>query len=98
MYYLLQHEGVTRNGRVFDMRGMLPPSEARMRMCVMKVGERGRWTYRDWIKWHVLWKFLHRTELHALVLGGPRQEGAGLLFRRRLTDAAHDVGEGIGAA
>ena len=44
------------------------------------------------------WKFLHRTELHALVLGGPRQEGAGLLFRRRLTDAAHDVGEGIGAA
>ena len=31
----------------FDMRGMLPPNEARMRMCVMKVGERGRWTYRD---------------------------------------------------
>ena len=57
MYYLSQYEGVTRNGRVFDMRGMLPPSEARMRMCVMKVGERGRWTYRDWLKWHFLWKF-----------------------------------------
>ena len=39
------------------MRGMLPPSEARMRMCVMKVGERGRWTYRDWIQWNFLWKF-----------------------------------------
>ena len=57
MYYLSQYEGVTRNGRVFDMRGMLPPSEARMRMCVMKVGERGRWTYRDWIQWNFLWKF-----------------------------------------
>jgi hypothetical protein len=48
------------------MRGMLPPSEARMRMCVMKVGERGRWTYRDWIKWHFLWKFFpwYARELH----------------------------------
>ena len=44
------------------------------------------------------WTFLHWTVLHALVLGGPRQEGAGFLFGRRLTDAAHDVGEGIGAA
>jgi hypothetical protein len=44
------------------------------------------------------WKFLHWTVLHALVLGGPRQEGAGLLFGRVLTDATHDVGEGIGAA
>ena len=44
------------------------------------------------------WTFLHWTVLHALVLGGPRQEGAGLLFGRGLTDAAHDVGEGIGAA
>jgi hypothetical protein len=26
------------------MRGMLPHSEARMRLCVMKVGQRGRWT------------------------------------------------------
>jgi hypothetical protein len=57
MYYLLQYEGLTRNGRVFDMRGMLPHSEARMRMCVMKVGDRGRWTYRDWLQWHFLWKF-----------------------------------------
>ena len=39
------------------MRGMLPPSEARMRMCVMKVGERGPWTYGDWIQWSFLWKF-----------------------------------------
>jgi len=39
------------------MRGMLPPSEARMRMCVMKVADRGRWTYRDWLQWHFLWKF-----------------------------------------
>jgi hypothetical protein len=46
-----------QNGRVFDMRGMLPPSEARMRMCVMQVGNRGRWTYRDWTKWRILWKF-----------------------------------------
>jgi hypothetical protein len=48
------------------MRGMLPPSEARMRMCVMKVGERGRWTYRDWLKWHFLWKFFpwYAREMH----------------------------------
>jgi hypothetical protein len=39
------------------MRGMLPPKEARMRMCVMKVGERGRWTYKDWAKWNFLWKW-----------------------------------------
>ena len=50
----------------FDMRGMLPPSEARMRMCVMKVGERGRWTYRDWLQWHFLWKFFpwYAREMH----------------------------------
>jgi hypothetical protein len=28
-----------------------------MRMCVMQVGKRGRWTYRDWIRWRFLWKF-----------------------------------------
>jgi hypothetical protein len=39
------------------MRGMLPHSEARMRMCVMRVGQRGRWTYRDWTRWRFLWKF-----------------------------------------
>ncbi len=39
------------------MRGMLPPSEARMRMCVMQVGKRGRWKYRDWITWRFLWKY-----------------------------------------
>jgi hypothetical protein len=39
------------------MRGMLPQSEARMRMCVMQVGKRGRWTYKDWIRWRFLWKF-----------------------------------------
>jgi hypothetical protein len=49
--------GLVRNGRVFEMRGMLPHSEARMRMCVMQVGKRGRWTYRDWIRWRFLWKF-----------------------------------------
>jgi hypothetical protein len=48
---------VGRSGKVFDMRGMLPPSEARMRMCVMQVGKRGRWTYRDWARWRFLWKF-----------------------------------------
>jgi len=36
---------------------MLPANEARMRMCVMQVGKRGRWTYRDWTKWRLLWKF-----------------------------------------
>jgi hypothetical protein len=41
----------------FDMQGMLPPSEARMRMCVMQVGKRGRWTYRDWTRWRFLWRF-----------------------------------------
>ena len=52
--------------RDFDMRGMLPHSEARMRMCVMKVGERGRWTYRDWLRWHFLWKFFpwYAREMH----------------------------------
>ena len=39
------------------MRGMLPHSEARMRMCVMKVSQRGRWTYRDWARWRFLWKY-----------------------------------------
>ena len=39
------------------MRGMLPPNEARMRMCVMQVGKRGRWTYRDLVRWNFLWKF-----------------------------------------
>jgi len=53
----LNDSGVVRSGRVFDMRGMLPPSEARMRMCVMQVGKRGRWTYRDWARWRFLWKF-----------------------------------------
>ena len=48
---------VGRSGKVVDMRGMLPPSEARMRMCVMQVGKRGRWTYRDWARWRFLWKF-----------------------------------------
>jgi hypothetical protein len=46
-----------RTGGIFEMRGMLPPSEARMRMCVMQVGKRGRWTYRDWIRWRFLWKY-----------------------------------------
>jgi hypothetical protein len=43
-------------------------------------------------------KFLHRTGLHALVLGGRRKEGAGLLFGSGLSDAALDVADGIGAA
>jgi len=110
MYYLLQYEGLTRNGRVFDMRGMLPHSEARMRMCVMKVADRGRWTYRGLASMALLWKFfpwyaremryrghfLSRTGLHALVLGERRKEGAGLLFGSGLADAEHDVGGGIG--
>ena len=53
----LEDGGVGRSGRVVDMRGMLPHSEARMRMCVMQVGKRGRWTYRDWARWRFLWKF-----------------------------------------
>jgi hypothetical protein len=52
-----QYDGVVRSGRVFDTTGMLPPSEARMRMCVMQGGKRGRWTYRDWTRWRFLWKF-----------------------------------------
>ena len=39
------------------MRGMLPHSEARMRMCIMRVAHRGRWTYRDWTRWNFLWKY-----------------------------------------
>jgi hypothetical protein len=37
-----------------------------MRMCVMKVGERGRWKYKDWVKWHFLWKFFpwYAREMH----------------------------------
>jgi hypothetical protein len=48
------------------MRGMLPPAEARMRMCVMKVHDRGRWKYKDWVKWHFLWKFFpwYAREMH----------------------------------
>jgi hypothetical protein len=53
----LRDGAVGGSGKVFDMRGMLPPSEARMRMCVMQVGKRGRWTYRDWARWRFLWKF-----------------------------------------
>jgi hypothetical protein len=53
----VQGGGAARNRGSFKMRGMLPPSEARMRMCVMQVGKRGRWTYRDWIRWRFLWKF-----------------------------------------
>jgi len=36
---------------------MLPQSEARMRMCIMRVAHRGRWTYRDWTRWRFLWKY-----------------------------------------
>jgi hypothetical protein len=36
---------------------MLPPSEARMRTCVMRIHDRGRWTYRDWLRSRFLWKF-----------------------------------------
>jgi hypothetical protein len=42
------------------------------------------------------WKFLHWTGLYALVLGGSRKEGSGLLFGGGLADAALDVDEGIG--
>jgi hypothetical protein len=44
------------------------------------------------------WGFLPRTGLHALVLGGRRQEGAGLLFGSGLADAAHDVAGRMGGA
>ena len=40
------------------MRGMLTHGEAWLRMCVMRVGSRGRWTYRDWSRWRFLWRFL----------------------------------------
>ncbi len=26
-------------------------------MCIMKVGERGRWRYNDWARWRFLWKY-----------------------------------------
>jgi hypothetical protein len=94
------------------MRGMLPHSEARMRMCVMKVGQRGRWTYRDWARWRFLWKFFpwYAREMRYrgdFCLGqgcmhwfweGPRKQGAGLLFGSGLADAAHDVGDGMGGS
>jgi len=41
----LRHSGVVAEREVFDMRGMLPPSEARMRMCVMQVGQARAVTY-----------------------------------------------------
>jgi hypothetical protein len=94
---------VGRSGKVFDMRGMLPPSEARMRMCVMQVGKRGRWTYRDWARWRFLWKFFpwYAREMRyrgdfciaatCMVLGGRRQEEARLLLGGDLADTAHDV-------
>jgi hypothetical protein len=44
------------------------------------------------------WKLLHRSELHVLVLGGLREEGAGLLRGSGLAAAAHDVDKGIGGA
>jgi len=40
------------------MRGMLPPSEARMAdVASCRSANAGRWTYRDWIRWRFLWKF-----------------------------------------
>jgi hypothetical protein len=39
------------------MRGMLAPKDARMRMCVMQVGKRARWKWRDWVRWRFLWRF-----------------------------------------
>ena len=47
-------------------------------------------------KFVLSWKFLHRTGLYALVLGGRQKEGARLLFGGGLADAALDVDEGIG--
>jgi hypothetical protein len=49
-------------------------------------------------KFVLSWKFLHRTGLYALVLGGRQKEGARLLFGGGLADAALDVDEGIGGA
>ena len=49
-------------------------------------------------KFVLSWKFLYRTGLYALVLGGRRKEGPGLLFGRGLADAALHVDEGIGGA
>ena len=51
------YSGVIWSGKVSDVHGMLSPSEARMRVCVMRVSDRGRWTYRDWIRSRFLWKF-----------------------------------------
>jgi hypothetical protein len=36
---------------------MLPKSEARMRACVLKVHEKTNWTWRDLIRWRLLWRF-----------------------------------------
>jgi hypothetical protein len=36
---------------------MLPKSEAMMRMCVLKVGQKGDWSWRDWTRWKLLWRF-----------------------------------------
>jgi hypothetical protein len=60
-----ENGGVTRMHRQLgddpaqiDMSGMQPPSEARMRMCVMKVGERERrGTFRGLVRWQFLWKY-----------------------------------------
>ena len=51
------YSGVIWSGKVSDVHGMLSPSEARMRVCVMRVSDRGRWTYRVWIRSRFLWKF-----------------------------------------
>jgi len=36
---------------------MLPKSEAMMRACVLKVAEKTNWTWADWTKWKLLWRF-----------------------------------------
>jgi len=36
---------------------MLPKSEALMRLCVMKVSQKGNWTWGDWTRWKLLWRF-----------------------------------------
>jgi len=38
-------------------KSMLPRSEALMRVCVLKVGQKGNWTWKDWTTWKLLWRF-----------------------------------------
>jgi len=36
---------------------MLPKDKALTRMCVLKVSQKPNWTWKDWLRWKLLWTF-----------------------------------------